>query len=114
MGSRWDANTNMYFNGGDYPALNVARNGGITLNAGQSVDSRTLDYSAPATGTARSTFNGAFILNSNNTLENIILLSTPATAGDDAIRAISTNNILITGSQVGSASNPYSVGIHFA
>lgn len=91
-------NTTMYFNGGNYSALNAG--GAITLNAGQSVESRTSDYSAPATGSDRSTFNGAFILNGNNVLSNIILLPTATTAGTIGVFANNTSNILITGSQI--------------
>jgi hypothetical protein len=89
LGRRWDA-----------PAA-------ITLNAGQSVHSRTSDYAEPATDTARSTFNGAFILNSNNTLENIILLPTLSTAAENAISATNATNVLVSASQIGSATNRY-------
>ena len=79
----------------------------MTLQAGQSVHSRTADYSQPTSAADRSTFNGAFILNSNNTLENIILLPTAATASGNGVAASNASNVLITGSQIGSASNRY-------
>ncbi|MES2997985.1 MAG: hypothetical protein V4700_01545 [Pseudomonadota bacterium] len=101
-------NTTMYFNGGSYDALNVpAGTNPVTLQAGQSVHSRTTDYSQPATGIDRSTFNGAFFLNSNNTLENIILQPTAATLSGNGVAANNASNVLITGSQIGSASNRY-------
>ncbi|MGC1854049.1 MAG: hypothetical protein WA659_01555 [Candidatus Aquirickettsiella sp.] len=56
----------------NYPALDSTGTTAITLNAGQSVHSRTADYAAPATGTARSTFNGAFILNGGITGMSIL------------------------------------------
>lgn len=101
-------NTHMYFNGGSYPSAAGAT---ITLNTGQSISSRTSDYSAPATGAARSTFNGAFILNSNNSLNNIILLPTPATADGNGVTINGGTNDVITGSQIGNDSNPYNTGV---
>lgn len=75
-------NPQMYFNGGAYDDLNVpGGTNGVTLQASQSISSRTADYSQPATGAGRSTFNGAFIFYGNNALNDIILLSTPATIG---------------------------------
>ncbi|MES2998925.1 MAG: hypothetical protein V4700_06370, partial [Pseudomonadota bacterium] len=65
-----------------------------------------------ATGAGRSTFNGAFILNSNNTLENIILLPTAATATGDGALANNASNVLITGSQIGSTTNPFNTGVN--
>ncbi|MES2998523.1 MAG: inverse autotransporter beta domain-containing protein [Pseudomonadota bacterium] len=104
--------TVMYFNGGSYAATDVL--GGtnpVTLQAGQSVSSRTADYSQPATGAGRSTFNGAFILNSNNTLENIILLPTAATAMGNGVLANNASNVLVPGSQIGSFTNPFNTGV---
>ncbi len=46
----------------------------MSLNPGQSVASRSADYTESVTGTNRSVFNGAFILN-NNTLNDIILFT---------------------------------------
>jgi hypothetical protein len=110
-------NTLMYFNGGSYNALNVP--GGtlaVNLQPGQTIESRTADYSQLATGAARSTFNGAFILPGNNTIENIILLPTAATAssaGGLGISSTGGSNLLITGSQIGSATaaNHFRFGI---
>jgi hypothetical protein len=42
----------------------------MTLNSGQGVNACTADYSQAATGSGRSVFNGAFILNTNNTQSN--------------------------------------------
>ncbi len=105
-------NTTMYFNGGSYDALNVpAGTNAVTLQAGQSVHSRSADYSQPATGANRSTFDAAFILNSNNTLENIILQSTADTVGGNGVFASNASNLLITGSQIGSTANPFMDGV---
>lgn len=99
-------NTTMFFNGGNYPALNSAGTGAISLNPGQSVASRSTDYTESVTGVDRSVFNGAFILNSNNTLNDIILLPTSNTAAGNAINATNAENVNINGSQIGSAANP--------
>ncbi len=104
-------NTQIYFNGGTYNALNVpGGTSGVTLPPGQTIASRTADYSQPATGAQRSTFNGAFNL-SDNTLSNIIVLPTPATAGGNGVSINSGGNNVITGSQIGSSDNPYNTGI---
>lgn len=99
-------NTNFYFNGGTYPATNGLIP--LTLNDGQSVFSRTTDYSALATGAARSTFNGGFNLLGNNTLDSIILNNTISSV---AINAESAPNLVLSNSQIGTASNPYAAGI---
>jgi Inverse autotransporter, beta-domain len=105
-------NTMMYFNGGSYNALNVpGGTSGVTLQAGQSVQSRSTDYSQPATGPARSTFNGAFRLSGNNTLDNIILLSTPATSSLSGVLANTGSNNSILNSDIGSVANPFDTGI---
>lgn len=96
-------NTLMYFNGGSYNALNVpGGTSAVTLQSGQTIESRTVDYSQLATGAARSTFNGAFILPGNNALENIILLPTAATVNDGIFA--DGGSILITGSDIGTSS----------
>lgn len=100
-------NTRMYFNGGGYTA--GEEGGGSTplrLNNGQSVHSRTADYSAPATGTERSTFAGAFTLTGNNHLENIILIPIVGRFPDTGVTLESGNN-QITGSSIGTANNRY-------
>lgn len=102
--------TTMYFNGGDYPALNSAGTGAITLHAGQSVHSRTDDYRQAATDADRSRFHGAFVLTGSNTLENIILLPT-TTVNERGISATNANNLLVTGSQIGSESNSFQPAI---
>ena len=100
-------NTTMFFNGGNYPALDSAGTGAITLNPGQSVASRSADYSESVTGTDRSVFNGAFILNNNNTLNDIILLPTSSTAAGNAINATNALNTSINGTQIGSDTQRY-------
>lgn len=101
-------NTVFYFNGGNYPAVDDFGTGPVSLNAGQSVHSRTSDYSQPAIGAARSTFTGFFILADNTTLENIILLSPPIPGSIlSGVEITDANNALITGSQLGNASDPF-------
>jgi hypothetical protein len=99
-------NTPMYFNGGSYPAVGMSP---LTLNAGQSVHSRSADYTQAAEGDARSVFNGAFVLANNTTLDSIILLPA-AGANTVGIQAGGAANFLVTGSQIGSASNPFGSG----
>ena len=101
-------NTVMYFNGGNYPALNTVGTGPITLESGQSVNSRISDYSQPAQGSARSTFNGAFIINTdNNALNDLILLPTVNTSGGNGVHATAGNNAVINDVQIGSTANPF-------
>jgi hypothetical protein len=85
----------------------------MTLNSGQSLNARTADYSQAATDSGRSIFNGAFILNSSNTLENIILLPTTAivSAGIAGITDTNGTNNFIKNSQIGNASNLHNAGI---
>jgi hypothetical protein len=101
-------NTQMFFNGGSYPAVNGTS--ALTLNNGQSVFSRTTNYSASATGASRSTFNGAFILNGNNTLEGVILNNSLG-GTINGISSTGGQNITINNSQIGSTSNPYNKGL---
>jgi len=106
-------NTMLWFNGGAYNALNIpGGSNGVTLQPGQGVYSRTPDYTQAATGTQRSTFNGAFNLNSNNSLNNIILMPTPATIATGITTLAGATNFLINGSQIGSTSNPFDVGVN--
>jgi len=98
-------NTQMFFNGGSYPAVNGTS--ALTLNNGQSVFSRTTNYSASATGASRSTFNGAFILNGNNVLNDIILIPTINTAANNAIEATNATGVSVNGSQIGSDTNRF-------
>ncbi|WP_342147236.1 inverse autotransporter beta domain-containing protein [Rickettsiella endosymbiont of Aleochara curtula] len=106
-------NTLIYFNGGSYNALNVVNGtSGVTLQSGQSVSSRTADFTQPTTGTTRSTFNGAFILNSNNALNNIILLPTAATIST-GLQSTNATNVSINGSQIGSQNNSFNNGVVF-
>lgn len=101
------SNTRMYFNGGIYPSTTGAN---IILNNGQSLHSRTADYTQPATGAERSTFYGTLTLNGNNTLENIILLPTTPGTGT-GVSANDATNLLITGSQIGDTTNRFSTGV---
>jgi hypothetical protein len=95
-------NTNFYFNGGSYTS------GGVSLSPGQSIQSRTADYSQLATGSARSTITAQIGLSSNNTLENIIVLP----GGSIGLFTHgSSNNNLIIGSQIGSLANPFANAI---
>lgn len=99
-------NTQLYFNGGTYTS-----NGAVDLNPGQSLQSRSADYSQPATGAARSTIVADSItLLGNNSLENIILLpsASPLTAG---VYMNGSNNNVISGSQIGSMSNFFATGV---
>lgn len=99
-------NTQLYFNGGTYTS-----NGAVDLNPGQSLQSRSADYSQPATGAARSTIVADSItLLGNNSLENIILLpsASPLTAG---VYVNGSNNV-INGSQIGSMSNFFDTGVN--
>ncbi|RDH40822.1 MAG: hypothetical protein CFE62_001435 [Candidatus Aquirickettsiella gammari] len=104
-------NTLMFFNGGTYNALDATGSNPITLNSGQGVNARTADYSQAATGSGRSVFNGAFILNTNNTLANIILLPTAATASGTGVTDNNGTNGFIRGSQIGNVNNLYNVGV---
>ncbi|BBB14641.1 uncharacterized protein RVIR1_01000 [Candidatus Rickettsiella viridis] len=102
-------NTRMYFNGGSYgtpQSDNV-----VELNLGQSIHSRTSDYSQAATGSARSTFKRELILNGNNTIENIILLAVGDPNNSTGINVAKGTNNQITGSQIGNANNRFSSGI---
>ena len=101
-------NTRMYFNGGTFFA-----NNGInprTLNNGQSIHSRTADYSAPANASARSIFGGGFILAGNNLLEDIILIPLLGGVPQNGVTINGSNN-QIRGSSIGNANNLYSFGI---
>jgi hypothetical protein len=106
-------NTQLYFNGGDYNALDViGGTEGVTLQAGQSLSSRTADYTQPASGAGRSIFNGALRLRNNNTLNNIILLpvggpTPPALpTKDTGVSMTNATNVVINGSQIGSNAGP--------
>ncbi|MEN9450343.1 MAG: hypothetical protein RJA83_957, partial [Pseudomonadota bacterium] len=104
-------NTVMYFNGGNYNALDVP--GGtnpVTLQMGQTLSARTADYSQAATGAQRSTFNGALILPGNNTLENIILASIPITFPGNGVEIDGGSNV-ITNSQIGTPTNAFTTGL---
>lgn len=99
-------NTQMYFNGGTYNALNVV--GGtsaLTLLPGQAIFSRTADYSQPATGAARSTFVGQFALSGGNTISNVIIIPPPGNSATSIQLLPNEGNVLITGSQIGSSTD---------
>ena len=99
-------NTQMYFNGGTYNALDVV--GGtkaLTLLPGQGIFSRTADYSQPATGAARSIFVGQFVLPGSNTISNAIILAPPGNFSTAIQLLPNEGNVLITGSQIGSSTD---------
>jgi hypothetical protein len=104
--------TVMFFNAGTYPATNGSN--ALTLNNGQGVFGRTANYSAPASEAARPTFNGAFILNGNNTLDSIILnnslgVTTPGSNPINNAPTVFSNggqNILINNSNIGNVTIP--------
>ncbi len=98
-------NTQLYFNGGTYTS-----NGAVTLVPGQSVQSRSADYSQPATGAARSTIVADGItISGNNSLENIILLPS-ATPSANGVTVNGSNNV-ISGSQIGSMNDLFIHGV---
>lgn len=98
-------NTIMYFNGGNYDATDtMGGSNPVTLSVGQSIESRTSDYSQPATGVARSTFTGGFNLPGENTLSNIVVL--PSSGVSTGVNSTGGTNF-ISGSQIGSQANPY-------
>ena len=101
-------NTVMLFNGGTYPATRGAS--ALTLNNGQGVFGMNANYSASASGAARSTFNGAFILNGNNTLDSIILNNSLA-ANTVAITSTGGQNLVINNAVIGSAGTPYAAAV---
>lgn len=95
--------TLFYFNGGSYPAVNGGS--ALTLNNGQAVFSRTADYSAAASGSARSTFNGGFILTGNNQLIGVILNNSIGLGS--GVNMNNAQNVQISNTQIGSAGNRY-------
>ncbi|MGB8286237.1 MAG: inverse autotransporter beta domain-containing protein, partial [Candidatus Aquirickettsiella gammari] len=101
-------NTVMLFNGGTYPATNGSS--ALTLNNGQGVFGMNANYSASASGAARPTFNGAFILNGNNTLDSIILNNSLA-ANTVAITSTGGQNLVINNAVIGSAGTPYGAAL---
>ena len=96
--------TVMFFNGGTYPATNGSS--ALTLNNGQDVFGRSANYTAAAVGTAQPTFNGAFILNGNNTIDSVILNNSLG-GNTTAITSNGGQNLVISNSTIGSAANPY-------
>ena len=105
-------NTAIFFNAGTYPASNSSS--ALILNNGQGVFGRTANYSAPASGAARPTFNGAFTLIANNTLDSIILnnslgVTTPESDKINNAPTVFSNggsNILINNSNIGNVAIP--------
>ncbi|MGB8285414.1 MAG: hypothetical protein WCB98_03305, partial [Candidatus Aquirickettsiella gammari] len=96
----------MLFNGGTYPATNGSS--ALTLNNGQGVFGMNANYSATASGAARSTFNGAFILNGNNTLDSIILNNSLG-ATTTAITSTGGQNLMLNNMAIGNSDTPYGV-----
>jgi hypothetical protein len=101
-------NTEMLFNGGTYNATNGTA--ALTLSNGQGVFGTSTNYNTPASGTARPTFNGAFILSGNNTLDSIILNNSLAT-NTVAISSSGGQNLLIRNSSIGSPTS-YGAGMN--
>lgn len=66
------------------------------------------NYSATASGAARSTFNGAFILNGNNTLDSIILNNSLG-ATTTAITSTGGQNLMLNNMAIGNSDTPYGV-----
>ncbi|MFM2322486.1 MAG: hypothetical protein RLZZ225_639 [Pseudomonadota bacterium] len=100
--------TQMFFNGGTYSATNGTS--ALTLNNGQGVFGTSANYSAPASGAARPTFSGAFILTGNNTLDSIIL-SNSLGATTVAISSTGGQNLAINNTNIGSLAVPYGVAM---
>lgn len=102
-------NTQFYFNGGNY-----ITNGIVNLSPGQSLQSRTADYSQPVNDSDRSVlFANQIGLQGNNSLQNIILLRLSSTVTGSIgvnITAGSSNNS-ITGSEIGSFLIPFDIGV---
>ncbi|MFM2322435.1 MAG: hypothetical protein RLZZ225_588 [Pseudomonadota bacterium] len=102
--------TQIFFNsGGTYNAANGAA--AMTLNNGQGIFGVTANAQAQALGAARPTFNGAFILSGNNTLDSIILNNTLGAAAT-AITSTGGQNIIIRNSLIGTPTIPYGVGMN--
>ena len=98
-------NTQFYFNGGTY----TSSGGTINLISGQSLQSRTADYTQPATDAARSTLiSNTLRLQGNNTIQNMILL--PSAPGNTGVNIAGANNTII-GSDIGSPSNRPTLGV---
>ena len=104
-------NTVIFFNGGTYPASNGTN--ALTLNNGQGVFGRTANDSGPASGVARPSFNGAFILTGNNTLDSIILNNTLG-VNTTAITSVGGQKLVINNTVIGSATTPYAAGLNLS
>ncbi len=102
-------NTQMLFNGGAYPASNGSN--ALILNNGQSVFGVNPNYTTPAQGAARPAFNGAFILNGNNTLDSIIL-NNSLVASTTAISSTGGQNLAINNTVIGSTGTPYGMAMN--
>jgi hypothetical protein len=91
-------NTQFYFNGGTYTS-----GGTVMLDPGQSLQSRSADYSQPATGAARSTItNISLNLQGNNIVENMILF--PPRLNSDGVTISGANNVIVD-SQIGGSTS---------
>ena len=100
--------TQLYFSGGAFSALNKQGNA-ISLKPGQSIHGRTLDYTSPAAGNARTRFDGGFELDANTALTDIILK--PAGRVKNGIVAEEISHISIMNSQIGSPDARFEKGI---
>ncbi|EDP45829.1 beta strand repeat-containing protein [Rickettsiella grylli] len=95
-------NTKMYFLGGTYTALDVPGGSNpVTIRAGQSLTSYP--------GTPISTLSGGLIMEGNNSVNNMKLAPTPSTP--IGISGAPNGNVLINGSEIGSAEAPYVTGV---
>ncbi len=106
-------NTVMFFNGaGSYSALDATGSNPMTLNAGQGIFGRTANDSGPVSGAARPTFNGAFILLGNNTLDSIILNNTNTLGATSAIASNGGQTLVINNTTIGNTTTPYRSAIN--
>jgi hypothetical protein len=100
--------TQLYFNGGIYPARDHTGEGPLPLQPGQRVYSYTADYSQLAMGEQRSVFEGGLILNTGNELHGVLVENT---LGETAIGILSQSGpILIENSIVGN-NHRYNVAV---
>lgn len=98
-------NTQIYFNGGTYTT-----NGVVNLVPGQTVESRSVDFSQPASGANRSTIITPTIgLQGNNSLTNIILSPSANNTTTGVTISGAGNDIINT--QIGSSTNLFKDGV---
>lgn len=100
-------NTNFYLNSGTY---DFSGSGGLTINNGQSIFGRTLDYKQPASGSARPLLISgpafsALTLQGNNIIDSIQLTGGGVTALV-GISMLNARNVLISNTQIGNPATP--------